>query len=170
MKTCVNHPQKEAFGSCHNCGRDYCADCLDEGSEYYYCRLPQCQQEMHKKLLPEDISCPNCASVLKLSFSERQKKKVHCPQCEAFINFNQDPPQVLPKEEYVLLLTSLNQGDIGVIKSILDNSNIDYYMSGENFLTVEPLIQPARFFVNVNDIKMAGELLKDYNLNPWGAS
>ena len=76
----------------------------------------------------------------------------------------------LRKENYVILLSSMNQGDIGVIKSILNNAHIDYYLSGENFLTVEPLIQPAKFHVNVNDLETAAELLKGYNLNPWGAS
>jgi Putative prokaryotic signal transducing protein len=170
MKTCANHPQKEAFASCHNCGKNYCADCLDEGSEYYYCKTPQCQQALFKELLPENISCPNCNNMLNLSFSERKKKKVHCPECEAFINFNEDPPRVSPKEEYILLLYSMNQGDIGIIKSILDNAGVDYYLSGENFLTVEPLIQPARIFVNSTDLETARELLKDFKLNPWGAS
>jgi len=170
MKTCVNHPQKEAFASCHNCGRAYCADCLDEGSEYYYCRLPECQQVLQKELLPEHINCPNCDNPLTLSFSERQKKKIHCPECETFINFNEDPVQVFPPDEYVELLASLNQGDLGIIKSILDEANLDYYLSGENFLTVEPLIQPARVYINRVDLETARELLKDFKLNPWGAS
>ena len=170
MKTCANHPQKEAFASCHNCGRPYCTDCLDEGGEYYYCKSAPCQEMLHKEILPEKITCPNCNTSLDLSFSERQKKKVHCPQCETFIDFNTDPPEVLKKENFVLLLSSLNQGDIGVIKSILDNQQVDYYLSGENFLTVEPLIQPAHFFVNAKDQQLARELLKDFDLNPWGAS
>ena len=170
MKTCVNHPQKEAFATCHNCGRDFCADCLDEGSEYYYCKAPSCQEALHKELLPEKISCPNCSATLDLTFSERKMKKFHCPECEAYINYNLEPPLVDPKENYVILLSSMNQGDIGVIKSILNNAHIDYYLSGENFLTVEPLIQPAKFHVNVNDLETAAELLKGYNLNPWGAS
>lgn len=170
MKNCVNHPQREAMAVCHSCGRDYCADCLDEGSAYYYCKLPQCQDMLHKELLPENTTCPNCSTTLKLSNMERKIKKIHCPQCEAFINFNIDPPLVEKKEKYIQLLTSLNQGDIGVIRSILDSAAVDYYLSGENFLTVEPLIQPARFFVNANDLETARGLLKDFDLNPWGAS
>ena len=169
MKTCVNHPQKEALSTCHGCGNDYCTDCLDEGIEYYYCKAPHCQQ-LKKELLPESLSCPNCSKNLKLSDSERLKKKVHCPQCEAFINFNAQPAQIFEKEKYVQLLASLNQGDIGIIKSILNDSGIDYYISGENFLTVEPLIQPARFYVNINQLEIAKELLKDFELNIWGAT
>jgi hypothetical protein len=170
MKTCTNHPRKEAFSTCHSCGRDYCNDCLDEGYEFYYCTAAQCQELLFKEILPENLSCPNCNKDLELSYSERRKMKVHCQQCEAFINFLTNPPQVFAKEKYIQLLFSLNQGDIGIIKSILDDSDIDYYISGENFLTVEPLIQPARFYVNLNHLEIAKELLKDFELNIWGAS
>ena len=105
-----------------------------------------------------------------LSDLERQKKKIHCPDCEALIDFNINPPHVLEKENFIQLLSSLNQGDIGIIKSILDESEVEYFISGENFLTVEPLIQPARFYVNSNQLEIAKELLKDFKLNPWGAS
>jgi hypothetical protein len=67
-------------------------------------------------------------------------------------------------------LSSLNQVDIGLIKSILGNADIEYYVFGENFLSAEPLLQPARFFVNGNKLEEAKELLKDYDLRIWGFS
>jgi hypothetical protein len=64
----------------------------------------------------------------------------------------------------------MNQGDIALIKSILEDANIDYYVFGENFLSVDPLIQPAKFFVNENQIDEVKELLKDIKLSIWGFS
>ena len=43
-KNCFNHPGKEALSSCHSCGRHFCADCLTEGLEYYYCKNEKCQE------------------------------------------------------------------------------------------------------------------------------
>jgi len=95
---------------------------------------------------------------------------VHCPECEALIDLEVNPPKISNKENYIELLSSLNQGDIALIKSILDDSNVDYYVFGENFLGADPLIQPARFIVNENQLEEAKEVLKDFKLNIWGTS
>jgi transcription elongation factor Elf1 len=174
MRTCVNHPGKKAFSICHGCGKDFCELCLDEGKEFYYCKNPECQKILKKELSPEKFAgsllCPNCNHRIKLSENERISGRVHCSKCESFIDFNINPPRVLHKANYSELVSSLNQGDIGIIKSILDSENIDYYVFGENFLSVDPLIQPARFFVNETQIEKAKELLKDIDLHIWGAS
>jgi hypothetical protein len=173
MKTCYNHRDKKAFSICHGCGKDYCKECLNEGKEFYYCKNPECQKLLKKELLelsPLNIICPNCSSELELSDEERKSGKAHCPECEALIIVNTNPPKVLSKEHYVELLSSMNQGDIALIKSILEDANIDYYVFGENFLSVDPLIQPAKFFVNENQIDEVKELLKDIKLSIWGFS
>lgn len=174
MKKCSNHPDRKAYSICHNCGKDYCEECLEEGKEYYYCKNTECQEILKKELpieiLSTNVVCPNCESSLELSEDERISGKVHCPECESLIDFNINPPKVFNRENYVELLSSLNQGDIGLIKSILDNANIEYYIFGENFLSVRPLLQPARFYVNKNKLEEAKELLKDYELHIWGFS
>ena len=174
MESCVNHSDKKAFSTCHNCGKYFCEQCLKEGKEFYYCLSPICQQILKNELnqvdLPKYIICPNCETELELSEDERISGKVHCSECEALIDYKVNPPKVIDKENYVQLLSSLNQGDIGLIKSILDNSNIDYYVYGENFLSVDPLIQPARFYVNEKQAEEAKELLKDFELRIFGAS
>ncbi|RPI74322.1 MAG: DUF2007 domain-containing protein [Ignavibacteriales bacterium] len=175
MKTCENHPNRNAYSICHNCRKSYCEECLNEGKEYYYCKNPECQEVLRKELPAEVISseviaCPNCDNDLEISEEERISGMVHCPECEVLIDFNTDPPKVFHKENYVELFSSLNQGDISIIKSILENANIDYYVFGENFLGAEPLIQPARFFVNENNLEEAKELLKDYDFRIWGYS
>jgi len=174
MKTCYNHPDKKAFSICHGCGKDYCESCLDEGKEFYYCKNPECQklllEELPTELVYEKIICPNCSSEFELTDKERASKKVHCPKCEALIDSQVNPPKVLNRENYIELLSSLNQGDIALIKSIMDDSEIDYYVLGENFLGVRPLLEPARFFVNENQLEEAKEVLRDFQLNIWGTS
>ncbi|MBK9098517.1 MAG: DUF2007 domain-containing protein [bacterium] len=174
MKSCINHPDKKTFSICHGCGKDYCEECLDEGKEYYYCKNPECQNllrgELPPTLLAIKIICPNCSSELELEDEERTSRKVHCPECEAFINLKAIPPKVFKKENYVELFSSLNQGDIALIQSILDDSEIDYYVLGENFLSARPLLEPARFFVNENQFEEANEVLKELKLNIWGTS
>ena len=39
---CVNHPGRKALSFCQSCKIYFCADCLEEGSEYYYCREKAC--------------------------------------------------------------------------------------------------------------------------------
>jgi hypothetical protein len=174
MKRCSNHPDRKAYSICHNCGKDYCKECLVEGKEYYYCKNSDCQEILKKELSMEVLSkkavCPNCKSDLELSEDEIISGKIHCPECESLIDFNLNPPKVTNKADYVELLSSLNQGDIGLIKTILDNADIEYYVFGENFLGAEPLLQPARFFVNVSKLEEAKELLRDYDLRIWGFS
>ncbi|MCL4511123.1 MAG: hypothetical protein M1470_08655, partial [Bacteroidetes bacterium] len=81
------------------------------------------KKELPAELLPTEVICPNCSSELELSDEDRASKKFHCPECESLIDFNVNPPRILNPQNYSLLLSSLNQGDIALIKSILENSN-----------------------------------------------
>jgi len=182
---CYNHPERKAYSICHYCGKSFCEDCLVDGGEYYYCKNPECLKFLSKKTNPDnpefmevdenselskDITCPSCGSELELSEEERESKKIHCPECEAFIDFTFKPPKVLEVQNYTFLLSSLNQGDIGLIKSILDDNEIDYYVNGDNFLSVRPLLEPVQFYVNANQFEEARNLLKDFDLKIFGFS
>ena len=46
---CHNHPDEESLSICHSCGESFCADCLIEGSTYYYCNQEGCRLEMQKQ-------------------------------------------------------------------------------------------------------------------------
>ncbi|HEX9657740.1 MAG TPA: hypothetical protein VGB89_12605 [Bacteroidota bacterium] len=174
MKTCTHHPDRKGFSICHGCGKDYCQECLDEGREFYYCKNPECQKLLKKQLfagsLQGNVVCPNCESDLELSDKERFSGKVHCPECEALIDYRVTPPGIFNRDHFVELLTSLNQGDIGLVKSILENAGVEYYVLGENFLSVEPLIQPARFYVSQKQFEEVKELLKGYRFSNLGVS
>jgi uncharacterized protein YbaR (Trm112 family) len=174
MKTCQNHPDREAFSICCGCGKDYCKDCLDEGVEYYYCKNPECQKLFYLDLPASKISdlvvCPECNEELEVTDEERNTGKVHCPDCEIVIDFNSDPPLISKKEMYSELLSTFNQGDIGKIKSLLDDAGFEFKVLGENFLSVDPLIQPVTFYVTESRKEDAVELLKNVDLNIWGTS
>jgi hypothetical protein len=64
----------------------------------------------------------------------------------------------------------MNQGDLGIIQSMLDDGNIDYFINGKNFLSVDPLIQPAKIMVNEDQYEEAKEIIKDFELNIFGVS
>ena len=174
MNTCKNHPERTAFSICHNCGEHYCQDCLSAGNEYYYCKKPACQAILKKELPGEKLelhqTCPNCKKEFKLSEKARETGKVHCPKCEAFIDFTTKPPSFKPAEEFTLLFNSMNQGDIALAISILDDGDFDYYIAGQNFAQIDPLIQPARFFIRNDQLKDAIERLKNVDFNVFGVS
>lgn len=174
MITCTNHPERQALSFCHHCGKYYCKDCLYEGKEFYYCKEPACRELLLKEVgaadLPLIINCPNCDVEIELSEKERAARRFHCHECESLIDLTAEPPRVLDKQNYVLLASPMNQADLGLVKSILDDGNIDFYTFGENFMSVDPLIQPTKIYVNQNQAEEAAELLKDFEFKIFGIS
>lgn len=167
---CTNHPGKKAYGICHHCGKHFCKDCLTEGLEFNSCSNPECLKTNESKLLPREIQCPSCNNIFILNDKERMSIKIHCPECESLINYSSNPPVVLKPKNYVEATWSMNQADLFLIKSLLDDAEIDYYTTGENFLSVDPLIQPARFFVLEEQVETANELIKESELSVSGIS
>jgi Putative prokaryotic signal transducing protein len=174
MEKCPNHPANTAEFTCHSCGNHFCELCLTEAGDYYYCNKTECQKAMkislRKEPLTEGVICPYCENDIELSDKERESRQVHCPSCESFIDFNTDPPSIINPKEYVQITSSINQGDIGLIKSLLDDADIDYYVFGENFLIIDPLIQPARVFVLKEQLEEAKHILKDVDIHIFGVS
>jgi len=66
------------------------------------------------------------------------------------------------------LVATFNPIDIAFIKSLLDAEKIEYYLEGENFLQVRPLVSPARIMVESSRLDDAKELLKDYTPGKFG--
>jgi len=174
MKYCSNHSDKKAFSICHGCGKDFCELCLDEGKEYYYCKNPGCQKLLKEELNPgnlsENVICPSCGMEFILSEDEMVDRKVHCPECETLIDFNYNPPEIMKAENYVELMSSVNEGDIALIKSILDDEGIGYYVAGNNIIGAHSLLAPTRFFVNEKQLKESVKLLEKLKLNIIGFS
>ena len=168
--TCINHPDREAFSQCYFCKKCFCKSCLEECDEYFYCDDPKCRESLKVELLPQIVECPECSSELEINFEERIEKKFHCPVCECFLDFSSEPPKVIDPEKYEHVLTTLNQGDLAVIQSVFDAKKIQYFIYGENFLSVDPLIQGARIHVLEEHVERAKELLKDIDIHLFGTS
>lgn len=168
MNYCLNHPEKEAYGICHFCGKYFCKECITEGKEFNSCNSPECLKANEFTVSPDNIVCPECGTVI--SVEENEITEIHCPECSAMIDYSVIPCRVIPPKKYAEAIWSLNQGDLFIIKSLLDSGDIDYYTTGEIFLSVDPLIQPARFFVLESQIEDVRELLKDSELNITGVS
>ena len=99
MKTCINHPGRKAYSICHGCGKNYCEECLTAGKEFYYCNNPECQkllrEEFNAGFQEEEITCPNCGTILELSEDEKKFRKVRCPECDAFLDVKKNHPKTL---------------------------------------------------------------------------
>ena len=168
--TCINHPDRKAFSQCYFCKKNFCKSCLKECDGYFYCEDSKCRKALKEELLPIIIECPECSNELELNFEERIEKKFHCPACECFLDFSTIHPRVIDPEKYEYVLTTLNHDDLSVIQSVFDAKKIQYFIYGENFLSVDPLIQGARIHVLEEHVERAKELLKDIDIHLFGTS
>jgi hypothetical protein len=81
------------------------------------------------------------------------------------------PPE--PEPEYFKfepVLATYSPADVAIIRSILDGEGIPYYIHGENFMHIRPLVEPARLMVDHDSVETVKELLKDLNLLITGLS
>jgi hypothetical protein len=164
----------QALSICHNCGKHFCAECLSEGKEYYYCKAPECQLALNKELnpdsIPGEITCPSCKAVVQLNKDELRNHLFRCPECDSLINVSINGAMIIEDQDYIEILSSLNQADVSILHSMLDGAGLDYYIAGENFLGADPLIAPARVFVASDQVDQAKELLKDFDVHLFGVS
>ncbi|MBU1050751.1 DUF2007 domain-containing protein [Candidatus Bipolaricaulota bacterium] len=62
------------------------------------------------------------------------------------------------------LVSTFNQGDIAIIKSLLESEGIDYLAHGDNFNQIRPFIQPVRFMVAEDMLERAQTLIEGISL------
>ena len=79
-------------------------------------------------------------------------------------------PEPLTPPLYAEILRTYNQGDIALIRSILDGAEIDYFFRDELFNLELPLIQPARLCVREDQADVARELLEGLDVVFLGLS
>ncbi len=66
--------------------------------------------------------------------------------------------------EYKLLVETSNPADVALIKSLLDSEEILYFVHGEAFSAVRPLVEPVRFLVAEDRLEDAKNLIASLRL------
>ena len=100
--------------------------------------------------------CPKCRSEYIEGF-------LKCSDCMVPLVESLPPEEPEPPPEYVDLqevMTSLDSGEIAIVRSILDDHNIPYVVEGETFIPSYGM--PARFLVPKNKVIKAMKLLKNF--------
>ena len=76
----------------------------------------------------------------------------------------------MERKAYVEVYSTFIATDIAFIKSLFDANNISYFIGGENFLQVRPLVVPAKIIVEESQMEIAKELLKEFKSGHFGGS
>lgn len=66
--------------------------------------------------------------------------------------------------KYELLIETSNPADVALIKSLLDSEGILYFVHGEAFSAVRPLVEPARIMVAEDRLEEAQDLIAGLHL------
>ncbi|MFI5253753.1 MAG: DUF2007 domain-containing protein [Bacteroidota bacterium] len=69
-----------------------------------------------------------------------------------------------PEPTFVKILETNSLTDIALIKSVLDEEDIKYFLQGENMKFIRP-VDPVLLMVAEEDVQRAIELLKPLKLN-----
>jgi len=101
--------------------------------------------------------CPNCRT-------EYVEGVNQCPDCN--VKLVAELPETPASEfvDYVEVVATFNPVDIAMIRSLLEGGDIDFYLHGENFNYVEPMVQPARLMVRKDQVDEVKEILKDLRI------
>ena len=93
--------------------------------------------------------CPSCRGEFREGFTR-------CEDCDE--NLVAELPEKVVKPGYIQLATAFTEGEIAVIKAILDQEGIDYYFHGEQAHRLAALPLEARLMVR-EDFKEDAEAL-----------
>ena len=64
--------------------------------------------------------------------------------------------------------TTFNAAEIAMVKSLLADAGIDYYLRGEPFAVLRPFADPARLYVREDQYEEAQDILKDLGFGRGG--
>ncbi|MEO0129056.1 MAG: hypothetical protein ABIL07_03210 [candidate division WOR-3 bacterium] len=77
-------------------------------------------------------------------------------------NNKQDKEKINYEEVWI----SFNPAEVMFVKSILAETEMEYYFIGENFQVVQPLVEPIRLMVRKDYVEKVKEILKDIDFTP----
>lgn len=98
--------------------------------------------------------CPKCKSEYRDGFSV-------CSDCNTPLENNlakEAGKEIKGFIDYEYIYSTLDPGEIALIKSLLDSENITYFIKGENLLYV-PVFEPARIMIKKDEVDKAKEIL-----------
>ena len=107
--------------------------------------------------------CPKCRGEYREGFDT-------CADCHVALVSELPPlaePRVKPDDsglEFVHILSTYNASDIAIIRSYFDAERIRYFIEGETFNILRPLVQPARVLVVRDDLPAAQQIVADLEL------
>lgn len=107
--------------------------------------------------------CPECGAEYREGFTE-------CADCLVKLVAELPPERTHETKGFEQVLSTFNVGDIALIKSLLDDARIEYFIRGETFNQVGPLIQPAILLVRKDQIEAARSLLGHMDVSFLGIS
>jgi hypothetical protein len=96
--------------------------------------------------------CPSCRAEYREGF-------FRCEDCD--VDLVENLPEETEKPGYIQLATVFTEGEIALIKSRLDQTDIDYYFHGEQAHRLAPLPLGARLMVREDFMEEAEAILKD---------
>ena len=68
--------------------------------------------------------------------------------------------------DWVVVLSTFNQADVALAKHMLEREDIVYFVQGENFNLLHPMVSPTRFAVRQEQAQTATELLAGLDSDP----
>lgn len=107
--------------------------------------------------------CPVCKS-------EYVEGVTECYDCRLPLVKELVDESAAPPIQFEEVLRTYNQGDVAVIRSVLDDAEIEYFFRGEFFNLTYPLVQPARLFVRKDQAARVKDLLAGINVTFMGLS
>ena len=111
--------------------------------------------------------CPNCKAEYRDGFTM-------CADCNVPLvtslddNVEKtDPIQEHQNDDitFVPVLSTYNLGDISLIRSLLDNEGIEYFLQGENTAYIRGYMDPTILMVREDQVSIVKELLKEFKIN-----
>ncbi|MGW8161561.1 MAG: putative signal transducing protein [Desulfobulbales bacterium] len=96
--------------------------------------------------------CPSCRAQFREGF-------FRCEDCD--VKLVEDLPPKEEKRAYVHLVTVFTEGEIALIKSRLEQTDIDYYFEGEQSHRLAPLPLGVRLMVREDCREEAEVILSD---------
>jgi hypothetical protein len=104
--------------------------------------------------------CPKCGAEYREGFTQ-------CADCGVPLVWDEPVKAGDQGEafvEYVEILRTFNPADLAIIRSLLTDAGIDYFVKDEHLALVRPLVEPPAVMVSRDQVQEAVDIIKDLKL------